>query len=121
MIRTPELGVGMFTLICEGITGVWANTLLTPKAKREKVIFFGVPYVKAWGISEKQYANGINSYLRFIKKYFGGKYDLEYRPHPREIFGKVKLNIKGFKFVVLQKLWLGERVASHDLKVLDTM
>lgn len=67
------------------------------KGLKKKVVYFGMPYLKEWDVTREQHTDRINNYLKFIRKHFGEAYELEYRPHPQEKIGKIKLNLKGFK------------------------
>ena len=64
---------------------------------KNKVVYFGMPYMYGWDISRSEHIEKINKYLDYIRKHYGKKYLLEYRPHPQEIKELKWLKLNSFK------------------------
>lgn len=73
--------------------------LVKPKSRqrKRKVVYFGMPYVPKWDITRKQYIEGINNYLQYIRANYPNYFSFEYRPHPQERDEYKDLDLAGFK------------------------
>lgn len=66
------------------------------KSKTKRITFFSMPFMKGYGIDKKCYVRKMNEYLNFLRKIYGERYVLEYRPHPQEIDEFNLLDLDGF-------------------------
>jgi hypothetical protein len=66
-------------------------------SKKKKLVFLGDPFLAGDNIDFRIYLKKENECLDFIRKFYGGKFDLVYKPHPRWNKEIKILNLHGFK------------------------
>jgi hypothetical protein len=65
--------------------------------RHRRVIFFGTPFLLIHNLSPEVYVEHLNRCLDYLRKHYGGKCDLIYRPHPIETSEAERLNLKDFR------------------------
>ena len=69
---------------------------MTTKRKKNKIIFFGMPYISGMCVNRMFYIKKMNQYLDFLRRIYGKNYKLEYRPHPQDMNDFEDLNLSRF-------------------------
>ncbi len=72
-----------------------ATTAAVPTERR--AVFFGSPFLMIRNIEPEIYVEHLNRCLDYIRRYFGDRCRLIYRPHPAETKEASRLNLAGFK------------------------
>ena len=63
---------------------------------REKVVFFGTPFLLVRNLPPGVYAECLNRCLDHLRRFYGPEYKLVYRPHPAETSERERLRLDRF-------------------------
>ena len=63
---------------------------------RRRVVFFGTPFKLVENLPASEYAPILNRCLDYLRRHYGARCDLVYRPHPAETDERASLHMDGF-------------------------
>src|SRR2546423_335965 len=65
--------------------------------RRRRVIFFGTPFLLIQNLTPEIYTQRLNLCLDYLRRHYGERCDLIYRPHPAETSEADRLNLEAFQ------------------------
>ena len=94
--RNSNLFAARFPSIA-GLRGIVADQSPNGERGRRRVIFFGTPFLLIRNLAPDIYVDHLNRCLEYLRRYYGERCELIYRPHPAETDEAQQLNLKDFK------------------------
>jgi hypothetical protein len=74
-----------------------AGALNGEQDRHRRVIFFGTPFLLVHNLAPGVYVEHLNHCLDYLRRHYGERCDLIYRPHPAETNEAEQLNLEGFQ------------------------